>query len=278
VRVDLVGAALCTIGLGALVFGFIEQPRRGWSDPAVAGTILGGLVLLAVFVWYESRTREPMLPLRLFRSRNFTVTNIETLAIYGALSGSFFFLAIFLQQRAGWSPLQAGAATSPVTVVMFLFSRKVGALSARFGPHFFMSVGPLIAGLSMVGFARLPEDVSYLTDVLPPLLGFSVGMTLTVAPLTTTVLSEAGPGDAGIASGVNNAVARIAGLLAIALLGIAAGGTLTTQGFHRTIVVTSAFLVAGGVIGAVGIRNPSSRSAGSRESPATALPSPSRRA
>jgi EmrB/QacA subfamily drug resistance transporter len=257
VRVDVAGAVLCTFGLGALVFGFIEQPRRGWGDVAVAGTIAGGAVLLVAFVLYEIRTAEPMLPLRLFRSRNFSVTNVETLAVYGALSGAFFFLALFLQQRAGWSPLQAGAATSPVTVVMFLFSRKVGALSARYGPQFFMSVGPIVAGLSMLGFARLSENVNYLTDVLPPLIGFSVGMTLTVAPLTTTVLSEAGPGDAGIASGVNNAVARVAGLLAIALLGIAAGGRLTTPGFHRTIVVTSAFLVVGGIIAAAGIRNPS---------------------
>jgi EmrB/QacA subfamily drug resistance transporter len=255
VRVDLVGAALCTFGLGALVFGFIEQPRRGWGDVAVAGGIAGGAALLVAFVLYEMRTAEPMLPLRLFRSRNFTVTNIETLAVYGALSGSFFFLALFLQQRAGWSPLEAGAATAPVTVVMFLFSRRVGALSARYGPRFFMSVGPIVAGLSILGFARLPENVNYLTDVLPPLIGFSVGMTLTVAPLTTTVLSEAGPSDAGIASGVNNAVARVAGLLAIALLGIAAGGRLTTPGFHRTIVFTSAFLVVGGLIAAVGIRN-----------------------
>ena len=280
VRVDFVGAALCTFGLGALVFGFIEQPRLGWGNPAVAGTIAGGVVLLAAFLHYESRTPEPMLPLRLFRSRNFAVTNIETLAVYGALSGSFFFLALFLQQRAGWSPLEAGAATAPVTVVMFLFSRKVGALSARYGPRFFMALGPIVAGLSMLGFARLPEHVNYLTDVLPPLIGFSVGMTLTVAPLTTTVLSEAGPGDAGIASGVNNAVARVAGLLAIALLGIAAGGRLTTSGFHRSIVFTSIFLVIGGLIGAVGIRNPpsvrSSRSADSRESPASGLPSPSR--
>lgn len=278
VRVDLAGAALCTLGLGGLVFGFIEQPRRGWGDAAVAGTIGGAALLLAAFLLYEARAREPMLPLRLFRSRNFTMTNVETLAVYGALSGAFFFLAIFLQQRAGWSPLEAGAATSPVTVVMFLFSRKIGALSARFGPRFFMSIGPIVAGLSMLGLARLPEQVSYVTDVLPPLLGFSAGMTLTVAPLTTTVLSEAGPSDAGIASGVNNAVARVAGLLAIALLGIAAGGRLTTPGFHRTIVFTSAFLVVGGLIGAVGIRNPSSRSAGSRESLPTDVPSPSPRA
>jgi EmrB/QacA subfamily drug resistance transporter len=256
VRVDVAGAVLCTFGLGALVFGFIEQPRRGWGDIAVAGTIAGGAALLVAFVLYEMRTTEPMLPLRLFGSRNFTVTNIETLAVYGALSGAFFFLALFLQQRAGWSPLEAGAATSPVTVVMFLFSRRVGALSARYGPQLFMSLGPIVAGLSMLGFARLPERVNYLTDVLPPLIGFSVGMTLTVAPLTTTVLSVAGPGDAGIASGVNNAVARVAGLLAIALLGIAAGGRLTTPGFHRTIVVTSVLLVVGGLIAAVGIRNP----------------------
>ena len=282
VRIDYVGATLCVLGLGALVYGFIEQPRLGWTSPAVYGTILGGAILLVAFVLYESRTDDPMLPLRLFASRNFSVANIETLAVYGALSGAFFFLAIFLQQQAGWTPLQAGAATAPATVVMFLLSRKVGQLSMRYGPRFFMAVGPIVSGLSMLGLARLPEDVNYWTDVLPPILGFAFGMTLTVAPLTTTVLSEAGPDDAGIASGVNNAVSRIAGLLAIALLGIAAGGKLTTEGFHRTIVFTAAFLVLGGLIGAVGIRNPatgrSSRSADSQERPPSVLPSPSRRA
>jgi EmrB/QacA subfamily drug resistance transporter len=256
VRVDLVGAVLCVVGLGSLVFGFIEQPRLGWDHPAVPGAIAAGVACLVAFVVYEMRTASPMLPLRLFASRNFAVTNLETLAVYGALSAWGFFLALFLQQRAGYSPLEAGLATLPVTIALFLLSRRVGRWSMRFGPRLFMAAGPLLAGLSTFGLARLPEDLNYWVDLLPPLVGFALGLALTVAPLTTTVLSDAGPGDAGIASGVNNAVARVAGLVAIAALGIVAGGALTEQGFHRAMVVTALLLVLGGMLAAVGIRNP----------------------
>jgi predicted MFS family arabinose efflux permease len=225
-----------------------------------------------------------MLPLRLFRSRNFAVTNIETLAVYGGLSTTFFFLALFLQQIAGYSPLDAGLATLPVTVVMFLLSRYAGRLAMRYGPRLFMAAGPLIAGGATFLLARLPERVDYWVDLLPPLLVFAIGLSLTVAPLTTTVLSDAGAGDAGIASGVNNAVARVAGLLAIAIVGLAAAGdghSLTAHGFHVAMAITGALICTGGVIGAVGIRNVSdlsSRSAGSPESLPTARPTPSPRA
>jgi MFS family permease len=146
-----------------------------------------------------------------------------------------------------------------VTIVMFFLSRYTGRLSARFGPRAFMAAGPLVAGASLLAFARLPVDLDYWTELLPPLLGFAVGLSLTVAPLTTTVLSDAGPGDAGIASGVNNAVARVAGLVAIAGVGIAAsGGTakLTEHGFHVAMLIVGALLCLGGLIGAAGIRNP----------------------
>jgi predicted MFS family arabinose efflux permease len=200
-----------------------------------------------------------MLPLRLFRLRNFSVTNIETFSVYGGLSAFFFFLVVFLQQNAGYSPFRAGLATLPVTVVMFVLSRYAGRYSMRFGPRLFMTLGPVIAGASAAVFMRLPTHVDYWTDLLPPLLGFSFGLSLTVAPLTTTVLSDAGPGDAGVASGVNNAVARVAGLFAIAVIGIAAAnGTarLTEHGFHLAMLVTGALMCVGGVIGGVGIRNP----------------------
>jgi predicted MFS family arabinose efflux permease len=200
-----------------------------------------------------------MLPLRLFRLRNFTVTNIETLAVYGGLSAWGFFLALFLQQVAGWSPFEAGLATVPVTLVMFFLSPRVGRLSARYGPRLFMGAGPLLAGLGVLALARMPAGVDYLVDLLAPLLVFAVGLSLTVAPLTTTVLSDAGPGDAGVASGVNNAVARIAGLVAIAGVGIAASGggeKLTAHGFHVAMAITGLLICAGGVIGGLGIRNP----------------------
>jgi predicted MFS family arabinose efflux permease len=200
-----------------------------------------------------------MLPLRLFRRRNFTVTNIETLAVYGGLSTWGFFLALFLQQLAGYSPLRAGLATLPVTLVLFFISRYSGLLSMRYGPHLFMAVGPMIAGLSIFALARVPVHVDYSRDLLPPLVGFAVGLGLTVAPLTTTVLSDAGPRDAGVASGVSNAVARVAGLVAIAVVGIAAssgGKELSLHGFHVAMAITGVLVCVGGLIGAAGIRNP----------------------
>ena len=259
VRVDFIGAALCVAGLGALVFGFIEQPRLGWSNPAVAGTVAGGAASLIAFVVYESRTAMPMLPLRLFRSRNFAVTNVETLSVYGGLSAWGFFLILFLQQNAGYSAFRSGLATVPLTIGMFLLSRYFGRLSMRFGPRFFMAAGPLLGAVSILALVRLPTHLDYWVDLLPPLVGFAVALSLTVAPLTTTVLSDAGPGEAGIASGINNAVARVAGLVAIAVIGIAAAGGgdhLSVQGFHRAMLIVAVLLGVGGAIGAVGIRNP----------------------
>jgi EmrB/QacA subfamily drug resistance transporter len=258
-RVDVVGAILGTAGLGLLVAGFIEQPQLGWGDPLILGALLGGTALLGVFVAYELRTPMPMLPLRLFRLRNFSVTNIETLSVYGGLSALTTFLTLYLIEFAGFTALRAGISLLPVTVVMFFLSPRMGRLSMQYGPRLFMSLGPVIAGLGVLAYTRLPQDVSYWADILPALLVFALGLSMTVAPLTTTVLADAGPGDAGVASGVNNAVARIAGLLAIAILGIlAAGGGdhLTVHGFHATMGAVSALLICGGLIGAIGIRNP----------------------
>jgi predicted MFS family arabinose efflux permease len=201
----------------------------------------------------------PMLPLRLFARRNFSVTNLETLAVYGGLSAWSFFLTLCLQQLSGYSPFRAGLAALPVTIALFLLSRRVGRLSMRFGPRAFMAAGPLLAGASVLALTRLPARFDYWTELLPPLIGFALGLALIVAPLTTTVLDDAGPGDAGIASGVNNAVARVAGLVAIAAIGIAAAGgadRLTLHGFHRAMLIVAALLAAGGVVGATGIRNP----------------------
>ncbi|HET8528409.1 MAG TPA: DHA2 family efflux MFS transporter permease subunit [Gaiellaceae bacterium] len=258
-RLDLVGAALCAVGLGGIVFGLIEQPRLGWAHPAIVAALAGGAACFALFLVWEARTPAPMLPLHLFARRNFSVTNVETLAVYGGLSAWGFFLALFLQQLAGWSPLQAGAATLPVTLVLFALSRHTGRLSARYGPRLFMGAGPLLGGASLLALARLPSGLDYWVDLLPPLLGFALGLALTVAPLTTTVLADAGPGDAGIASGVNNAVARVAGLVAIAGIGVLASGgshKLTEHGFHLAMLCVGALVCAGGAIGAVGIRNP----------------------
>jgi EmrB/QacA subfamily drug resistance transporter len=258
-RVDVPGAILCTAGLGLLVAGFIEQPQLGWGDPLILTAFIGGLACLGAFVAYELRTPMPMLPLRLFRLRNFTVANIETLSVYGGLSALTTFLTLYLIEFAGFSALRAGVSLLPVTFVMFFLSPRMGRLSMQYGPRLFMGLGPIVAGLGVLAYTRLPQDINYWVDIFPPLLVFSIGLSLIVAPLTTTVLADARAGDAGVASGVNNAVARIAGLLAIAILGIlAAGGGdhLTVHGFHLTMGAVAALLFGGGLIGAIGIRNP----------------------
>jgi EmrB/QacA subfamily drug resistance transporter len=218
-KVDVIGATLCALGLAGITYGLIEQPLQGWGDPTVAGPLLGGAALFAAFVAWEARSPHPMLPLSLFRRRNFAVGNIETFSMYAGLGLLFFFLVLFLQQVAGYSALEAGTTTIPVTVVMFLFSTRFGALADRHGPRFFMGFGPLLAAAGLAFFLRLDADVDYLTELLPGLLIFSVGLAMTVAPLTATVLADADEHNAGIASGVNNAIARVASLIAIAAVG-----------------------------------------------------------
>jgi EmrB/QacA subfamily drug resistance transporter len=257
-RVDVVGGVLCVLGLGGPVFALIEEPRRGWSDPLILVTFFGGLALLAVFVWWERRVPQPMLPLRLFNKRNFTFANLETLTVYAALSTLTFFLVLFLQQLAGYSPLKSGLTLVPITIVMFLLSPRFGRLSMRHGPRLFMGIGPLVAAVALLGFVRLEPGFNYWTELLPPLLVFSVGLAMIVAPLTSTVLADAGEHDAGIASGVNNAIARVAGLLGIAVVGAMIAGsenTLDLDGFHMSMAITAVLLAAGGVIGLLGIRN-----------------------
>jgi EmrB/QacA subfamily drug resistance transporter len=218
-RVDVVGALLCALGLAGITYGLIEQPREGWGSAPVAVTLIAGVALFASFIVWEARSRHPMLPLELFRRRNFTVGNIETFSMYAGLGLLFFFLVLYLQEVAGFSAVEAGTTTIPVTVVMFLFSTRFGALADKHGPRFFMGFGPLIAAAGLVLLLGLDAEVDYLTDLLPGLLVFALGLSITVAPLTATVLADADEKNAGIASGVNNAIARVASLIAIAAVG-----------------------------------------------------------
>ncbi|HVR06375.1 MAG TPA: MFS transporter, partial [Solirubrobacteraceae bacterium] len=217
--VDVFGAVLCALGLGGPVFALIEQPRLGWSNPAVLVPLLAGVALFAAFLLYESRIARPMLPPGLFARRNFAVGNAETLSMYAGLSVLTFFLVLYLQQVAGYTPLQSGLATLPITLVMFGLSRRFGALADRFGPRLFMGLGPLIAGAGLLLLLRVGVRVDYTSQVLPALLLFSFGLAMTVAPLTAAVLAGVQERQAGIASGVNNAIARVAGLLGIAAVG-----------------------------------------------------------
>jgi predicted MFS family arabinose efflux permease len=199
-----------------------------------------------------------MLPLGLFSRRNFSFANLETLTVYAALSTLTFFLVIFLQQLANYSPRNSGLATVPISLVMFVLSPRVARLSMRVGPRFFMGFGPLIAAAAIAWMRELSPGFDYWTELLPPLLLFAVGLSLIVAPLTSTVLADAGERDAGIASGVNNAVARVAGLVGIAVVGAAIAGSqnrLDLPGYRLSMAITAGLLAAGGVIGLAGIRN-----------------------
>ncbi len=218
-KVDVIGATLCALGLGGITYGLISQPVHGWGSPGVAVPLIAGVILFASFVAWEARSAHPMLPLTLFRRRNFAVGNIETFSMYAGLGLLFFFLVLFLQQVAGYSALEAGTTTIPVTLVLFALSTRFGALADRHGPRFFMGVGPLVAAVGLAFFLRVDADVDYLTDLLPGLMIFSLGLAMTVAPLTATVLADADEHNAGIASGVNNAIARAASLIAIAAVG-----------------------------------------------------------
>jgi EmrB/QacA subfamily drug resistance transporter len=230
-RVDVVGALLCALGLAGLTFGLIEQPLHGWASPVVALPLVLGVLLFAGFLLWEGRLAErPMLPLALFRRRNFAAGNLETFLMYGGLGLLFFFLVLFLQQVAGFSALEAGSSSIPVTVLMFGLSMRFGALADRYGPRFFMGIGPLVAAVGMALLMwRVDADAEYLTDVLPGLLVFGVGLSMTVAPLTSTVLADADDSNAGIASGVNNAIARVAGLVAIAAVGAVVAATFGSK-------------------------------------------------
>jgi len=224
-KVDVPGALLCAAGLAGPVFALIEQPRLGWASPAVIVPLFAGVALLAGFLWHESRAPDPMLPLGLFRRRNFSAGNIETFSMYAGLAVLFFFLVLFLQQIGGYTPLQSGLATLPVTLIMFVCSRRFGALADRFGPRFFMGGGPLVAACGLLLFQRIGTQVDYVSEVLPGLLLFALGLSMTVAPLTAAVLAGAESSQAGIASGVNNAIARVAGLLGTAAVGAVVAGS-----------------------------------------------------
>ncbi|MEW1990027.1 MFS transporter [Brevibacterium casei] len=255
-HIDILGAVLSILGLGGLVFGLIEQPRLGWGHPAIPITLLGGAVLFVLFLLRQKRVSDPILPLDLFRARNFWVGNITTTLMYGALSLNGFVLAIYLQEQAGLSATIAGLASLPTTIMMILFSSTAGRLAGSWGPRLFMGVGPILMGLGSLMLLLVREDFNYWWQVLPAMIVFGLGLAATVSPLTATILGAIEEERSGIASAVNNAISRVAGLIAIALVGTVVGGTLDLSGFYRAAVFVSVLLIAGGLVSLVGIRNP----------------------
>jgi len=254
-KVDTLGAVMAVTGLGASVFALIEQPHRGWGSPVIFSSLIVGLLLLVAFIWHEKRAKQPMLPLSLFASRNFSAGNAATVAIYGGLSVATFLIIVFIQQVGGYSALNAGLALLPITFIMFLLSPRFGALAGRYGPRLFMTLGPLVAAVGFMAMLRVDGRVLYATQLLPAILLFGLGLSMTVAPLTSAVLGAVKPAQAGIGSAVNNAVSRIAGLVAVAAIGLITGDTLTLTGFHRGVAVMALLLAAGGVISWFGIQN-----------------------
>lgn len=219
VGVDWLGGALALFGLAGVLVALIREPSAGWASAAVAGSGLAGLALLAGFVAHERRAEHPMLPLELFRRRNFAVGNAQTFVMYCGFGVVFFFVVLFLQQVAGYSALQAGLAILPASVIMFAFSKRVGRLADRFGAHLFIGLGPLVAAAGLFLLTKLQVPFNYATDLLPGWLLLSCGLTATFAPLTATVLASADESNAGIASGVNNAISRVSWLLGVAVVG-----------------------------------------------------------
>ena len=261
-RLDVPGAVLAALGLGLLVFGLTEGPAQGWPVSLV-GSVAAGVVVLAAFVVNEARRRHPMMPLGLFGSRQFTAANVVTLVVYAALAGALFLLPLQLQVVSGFSPVAAGSALLPVTVVMLLLSARMGRLAQRIGPRLPMTVGPIVAGSGLALLARVGPGSTYLADVLPAVLVFALGLSATVSPLTATALASAPPRQVGVASAVNNDVARTAGLLAVAVLPAVAGisqaayadPAALSAGFHRAVVIAGVLCAAGGVLSFLLVRD-----------------------
>jgi EmrB/QacA subfamily drug resistance transporter len=253
-RLDVWGAALAALGLAGTTYALIEGP--GGMSTMVLLAALAGLAALVAFIFVERHSSNPMLPIDIFRSRQFSAANAVTFVVYAALGGFFFLMVAFLQISMGYSPIESGAATLPVTVVMLLFSARSGALAQRIGPRIPLTVGPLVIAAGFLLMAQIDPGDSYVTGVLPAIMVFSVGLTLVVAPVTATVLAAADARHAGIASGINNAVARVGSLLAVALLPVIAGLTgdsfydpaSMTDGFRIAMIACAVLAGAGGII------------------------------
>jgi EmrB/QacA subfamily drug resistance transporter len=274
--IDWLGIGLSAAGLAGPVFALIEQPTHGWGDPMVWAPMVAGVACFALFVLHEARARHPMLDLALFRIRNFWVANLTTLSAYAGLIGGLFFVGLFLQQVSGYSPVEAGLATTPISLILFFLSPRWGKLASGTGPRLPMTAGPIVGGIGLILLLRVGAGADYPSEVLPAILIFGLGLSATVAPLTATVLDSVEERHVGIASGVNNGIARVAGLLAIAVLGAVisakfdasvgreiVGGPLTakapaasTAAFHLGVLIAGLLMIAGGIVAGFGIENP----------------------
>jgi EmrB/QacA subfamily drug resistance transporter len=261
---DIRGAVVTALGLAAATYGLTSGAKDGWTSPYVLGLLATGIAGFVVFVVLERGRRAPLVPLELFRSRQFSSANIVTFVVYAALAGALFLLPIQLQQTAGYSPLAAGAALVPLTIVMLLLSARAGRLAQRIGPRVPMSAGPIVAGIGLALLGIIDDSSPYVATVLPGVVVFALGLSLTVAPLTSTVLQSGGDEHAGASAAINNTVARVAGLIAVAIIPALAGISVSSEvgagsfddGFTRGMWIAAGVCVTGGLIAAATIRNP----------------------
>jgi len=260
-KVDYVGAILGIIGLGGPVFGLIELSHLAWAwVPMVIGA-----VSFVAFLWWENRVDEPMVPLGMFRIRNFGFGNLATLFIYGAFGFGGFVLSVFVQEVGKYPATLAGLISLPSGILLILLSPRFGALAARFGARTFMTAGPLIIAAGWLWYLFVDGSVDYWTQLFPGIMLVGLGTAVTVAPLTSATLGAVEQSRAGIGSAINNAVARVAGLVTVACTGLIVGSAIDLGGFHRAVLVTAALLVLGAVVSFVGIR----RQASERPVPST---------
>lgn len=250
-KLDIRGALLAMIAFGGLVYGLIEGSAYGW-DLLPISSLMVGLVFFCLFLWQEARTKDPMLDLTLFKSHNFSAANIATFAMYGGLNGFFFIFIIHLQNVVGFSSFKTGLVTIPVAAMMIALASRFGGLASKKGPRLFMSIGPVIVGLGLLSMLRLGSGSAFMTGVLPSVLVLGLGLSITVAPLTSTVLGSVSKNQSGIASAINNFIARAAGLIILSLLGIL--GTSNAYVFGGILCGSMAILA--GVLSFILIRNP----------------------
>ena len=267
VKIDWYGATLGALSLGGIVYALIEQPHFGWAHPLIYGTMGVGIVSLALFIWREKVATQPMMPLGLFRSRNFTAGNIATLSIYAGLSLVAFLITIFVQQVGHYTATAAGLTMVPMSILMFFLASRFGKLSGEYGPRIFMTIGPLIVAAGFVTMLFVDASANYWA-MLPGILLFGIGLSVTVAPLTAAILGAVDSKRSGIASAINNVVARVAGLVAVALIGTVTGYNLNLAGFRNGLVLSIVLFVIGGLVSFAGIRNPKKPTAEQLQAPA----------
>lgn len=258
-RVDRTGGLLSAVGLVAIVYALIESQRRGWGDLIVSGPFIVGVAALIAFIQWQRRAPHPMLPLLLFSRRNFAGCNLATAFVYGGLALASLVIALYSQEVMGFSATWAGLVTLPIPILSFLFARHVGAAAARMGPRMFLIAGPVIAGGGLLMIRPTAHGFGLFSQFLPGMTLFALGLVITVTPLTATCMSAVDPSHGGIASAINNAVSRLAGLIAVACMGLVAAGALTDASFLRLVQVSAVLFIIGAVVCAFTITNQPAR-------------------